>query len=1034
MSKLSFRARALDASKPMPIYKKDEISNKQDYTGHNRAVPQMPTGMEKEEETEHHLQRAISAQQVYGDRHEMVIPVPEAEISSEAYNSYYKKTFRMPKTYITNQAQALHLLEQDNPSYDMDTDDEEWVNKFNSNQSPTITCTQFESVIEQLEKSCGTQIISLHEAKILFKEDSLLMEKIFVYWHNKRHKEKNPLMFQIRQERRDGSSNNDSYVAFRRRTEKMQTRKNRKNDETSYGKMVKLRRDFCQVVTLFDMLRKRENVKSEIVDVMMEEFNKRLEVKDWDGKISRQAQKDVSQKERIKSHLRVSGVSYRKKRLAAPGEKISKASNVTAASISRGQIESRDYPPSKKKKVRTSTAASLSSNQLLAAVRNDNKRRNDHLHSAANAITSQPGSKQLNVQSSIETGKPSSGGLPCFYHRDLGWQLKNTDTDREALEYSDSRVTDENPFMMEDSAVDGDSHDSFTFRRSNPCDSYHKHIDNSEDSIMPWMKHPKYRYTLTSLRVPDKNIGFVRRRIGRGGRVLLDRAYHKLSRKITRLDLCPEHKHLPATDDLNQLLDEIRKDKWPHYVASRSPRKVSESEEKEEEKQLVEEATKRGDAVDNTTTCNRLLQINLAQLQTSNSTKRNWQRPVVLTSSTQQFNKSKCSQHLSTDHQLLLNAARHQVFENRKESVIVPSTPDNCKHGDCSDANNIYRNNNLDSHRISNGLDNSTSKCVTCGCHVSSTTSTTQITAREYSLKFPGINPSIPISVNTAVTNIQSSNHLTARHRPAVVPLAIASSRNAHKTTNVLRINPNSITSNINLHQQHHQDSNRRTFVSSTTSINQTPQQLITHYSNAPVSIKVNLPSSQKPYRSDDSAPPSPHDHTTNSTHSSQKLTQRSPFAKPLGYLSNPNNNQPASSLLKARKMFNLGSGSQFFSVSIPPTIPATSSTTKTNSNVVTLESIRGDAALVNRTSNSLLANHLTGGRQHLASSRLDRLLTSNSVQSTTTSSSIHHPVNTTDSTSLNDSVVVSHKNSDSTSTNKQAMKNSKPSRPMEVT
>ena len=39
--------------------------------------------------------------------------------------------------------------------------------------------------------------------------------------------------------------------------------------------MVKLRRDFCQVVTLFDMLRKRENVKSEIVDVMMEEFNKR---------------------------------------------------------------------------------------------------------------------------------------------------------------------------------------------------------------------------------------------------------------------------------------------------------------------------------------------------------------------------------------------------------------------------------------------------------------------------------------------------------------------------------------------------------------------------------------------------------------------------------------------------------------------------------------------------------------------------------------------------------------------------------------
>ena len=51
MSKLSFRARALDASKPLPVYKKDEISGKQEYTGHNRAVPQMPTGMEKEEES-----------------------------------------------------------------------------------------------------------------------------------------------------------------------------------------------------------------------------------------------------------------------------------------------------------------------------------------------------------------------------------------------------------------------------------------------------------------------------------------------------------------------------------------------------------------------------------------------------------------------------------------------------------------------------------------------------------------------------------------------------------------------------------------------------------------------------------------------------------------------------------------------------------------------------------------------------------------------------------------------------------------------
>ena len=51
MSKLSFRARALDVTKPMPVYRAEEIPDMPDFAAINRAVPQMPTGMEKEEET-----------------------------------------------------------------------------------------------------------------------------------------------------------------------------------------------------------------------------------------------------------------------------------------------------------------------------------------------------------------------------------------------------------------------------------------------------------------------------------------------------------------------------------------------------------------------------------------------------------------------------------------------------------------------------------------------------------------------------------------------------------------------------------------------------------------------------------------------------------------------------------------------------------------------------------------------------------------------------------------------------------------------
>jgi len=51
MSKLSFRARALDATKPMPVYWAHEIPDLPEFAAINRAVPQMPTGMEKEEES-----------------------------------------------------------------------------------------------------------------------------------------------------------------------------------------------------------------------------------------------------------------------------------------------------------------------------------------------------------------------------------------------------------------------------------------------------------------------------------------------------------------------------------------------------------------------------------------------------------------------------------------------------------------------------------------------------------------------------------------------------------------------------------------------------------------------------------------------------------------------------------------------------------------------------------------------------------------------------------------------------------------------
>ena len=50
MSKVSFRARTLDAAKQMPVFTADELPDLGEYAAINRAVARMPTGMEKDEE------------------------------------------------------------------------------------------------------------------------------------------------------------------------------------------------------------------------------------------------------------------------------------------------------------------------------------------------------------------------------------------------------------------------------------------------------------------------------------------------------------------------------------------------------------------------------------------------------------------------------------------------------------------------------------------------------------------------------------------------------------------------------------------------------------------------------------------------------------------------------------------------------------------------------------------------------------------------------------------------------------------------
>ncbi|XP_039999394.1 enhancer of polycomb homolog 1-like isoform X1 [Xiphias gladius] len=481
MSKLSFRARALDASKPLPVFRCEDLPDLHEYASINRAVPQMPTGMEKEEESEHHLQRAISAQQVYGEKRDnMVIPVPEAESNITYYDSLYPGDYKMPKQLIHIQPFSL---DAEQPDYDLDSDDEAFVNKLKKKME--ISFLQFEEMIDRLEKGSGQQLVSLPEAKLLLKEDDELIKEVFDYWSRKRKNSKaNSLIPNVKQEKRDGSSTSDPYVAFRRRTEKMQTRKNRKNDEASYEKMLKLRRDLSRAVTILEMIKRREKSKRELLHLTLEIFEKRNVMSDFGGEVMAEVLAEralvrpqiiplvpLTNQYRHQDHMDLKDYKSKPEKMEVPRQK-------------------RKYE--KKQKVLP-----------------------------------------------LSSGTPHHPGPVVFNAKDLNqYDFPSSDDEPFSQLHSGSSEAEE----------ENDPDGAYAFRRKAGCQYYATRQDRvgSWPWCGPWedgLAEARFRYSLTTLTVPRRCLGMARRRVGRGGRVLLDRAYTDYDNVFHGLD--PEMLDLP---------------------------------------------------------------------------------------------------------------------------------------------------------------------------------------------------------------------------------------------------------------------------------------------------------------------------------------------------------------------------------------------------------------------------------------------------------------------------------------------------------
>ncbi|CAO1337998.1 unnamed protein product [Diamesa serratosioi] len=528
-SKLSFRARALDPSKPMPIYFAEELPDLQEYSAINRAVPQMPSGMEKEEESEHHLQRAIIAG--------LIIPTPEVSDvkDDEFYIRNYPADYKMPRQMIHMQPLSL---EQDIPDYDMDSSDEMWVETHSKRLD--LTPIKFEQMMDRLEKHTGQTVVTLNEAKnLLNQDDEQVSIALFDYWLSKRLKTKHPLLLSVKTENRGGNTtSNNPYIAFRRRTEKMQTRKNRKNDETSYEKMLKLRRDLSRAVKLLEMIKRREKTKRDELRLSIDIYEKRYQAKDFSGQLLAEYTNSATKSRPAFAPLYTNQYHHSSSIGSTQQHNQWNSSSQHYTNHHHHVQSSNNYLTNNKRE-----ADGMSTSSSRKEKRQYKKRK----HKPQREKQSNNNYKELLI----------ANGL--IGSRKINMKLKISAENIDGLLSSDEESN--NPLLISESEDEG----IYPFRRNKNCDYYKPHIDSFGN--WPWESReengaadPKHRFTLTSIRQPrPRCIGFARRRMGRGGRVILDRISTPMDDVWSKLDYT-----IFDNETTTNMLDEI-KTNWLHF-------------------------------------------------------------------------------------------------------------------------------------------------------------------------------------------------------------------------------------------------------------------------------------------------------------------------------------------------------------------------------------------------------------------------------------------------------------------------------------
>ncbi|KAJ3413108.1 Enhancer of polycomb-like protein 1 [Chytridiales sp. JEL 0842] len=297
----SLRSRKVDWKKPLPVLRWSECLDLDETASLNRAIPAMATGVEKEEEEEHHLQAALHANQAGVTQTSVVIPTPDASQLFPDHDKYYTPTFSLPKSLIKFSAQIEDCVAC---PYCMDEVDDEWLTDYRNKctagsdgltADDTLDETLFEILVYGMEQ-CASERFPVNPPSLEnvatyladqiphIKYPSKCLPSLYEHWKRRRYSLPDGsalhygIMPALKLEELGPKSESDPYVCFRRR-EIRPVRKAKRTDLASLEKLRRLRDELCRARSILELVSHREQLRRESLFLEKHIFEQRVLVR-----------------------------------------------------------------------------------------------------------------------------------------------------------------------------------------------------------------------------------------------------------------------------------------------------------------------------------------------------------------------------------------------------------------------------------------------------------------------------------------------------------------------------------------------------------------------------------------------------------------------------------------------------------------------------------------------------------------------------------------------------------------------------------